>query len=88
MGQKKNQTFACNECGQQFFHESSIGTHKIHAHRKHDEDETNGDGGVKNTSPVSGEKIEDEDDAKLEKAKQILNKIIRKPGSKKQPTKS
>ena len=87
-GTKEEPTFPYDECGQLFFHESSIGTHKIHAHRKPHEDNTHGNGGVKNTSPVSGEKKKDEEDAKLEKGKQILNKMIRKPGSKKKLTKS
>ena len=85
---KEELTFPCDKCGQLFFHESSIGTHKTHAHRKDDEDNTHANGGVKNTSPVSGEKKKDEEDTKLEKGKQILNKMIRKPGSKKKLTKS
>ena len=87
-GTKEEPTFPCDECGQLFFHESSIGTHKFHAHGKCDKDDKNGNSGVKNTSPVSGENIKDDDDAKLEKGRDILNKMIRKPGSKKKPTKS
>ena len=85
---KEEPTFPCNECGQLFFYELSIGTHKTHAHRKDDEDDTHGNGGVKDTAPVSGEKKKDEEDAKLEKGKEILNKMIHKPGSKKKVTKS
>ena len=87
-GTKEEPTFPCDKCGQLFFQESSIETHKVHAHTKRDEDDENGNGAVKNTSPVSGENIKDEDDAKLEKGRDILNKMIRKPGSKKKPTKS
>ena len=73
---KEEPTFLCNECGQLFFHESSIHTHKVHAHGKHDEDDENGNGAVKNTSPDSGENMTDENDAKLEKGREILNKMI------------
>ena len=87
-GTKEEPTFLCDKCGQLFFHESSIQTHKVHAHGKRDEDDENGNGAVKNTSPVSGENMTDENDAKLEKGREILNKMIRKPGTKKKPTKS
>ena len=71
-----------------FYQESSIQTHKVHTHAKCDEDDENGNGAVKNTSPVGGENMTDENDAKLEKGREILNKMIQKPGAKKKPTKS
>ena len=84
---KEELTFPCDECGQLFFQKSSIQTNKVQAHAKLDEDDENGNGAVKNTSPVSGENMTDENDAKLEKGREILNKMIRKPGAKKKPTK-
>ena len=81
-GTKEEPKYPCDECGQLFFHESSIETHKTHAHRASHDDDTDG---VQNKSVVTEDKKKDEDEEKLEKGRQILNKMIRKPGSKKKP---
>ena len=84
-GAKEEPKYPCNKCGQLFFHKSSIGTHKIYAHRASHDDDTDGNDGVQNKSAVTEDNKKDEDEEKLEKGRQILNKMIRKPGSKKKP---
>ena len=81
-GAKEEPKYPCNECGQLFFYESSIETHKTHAHRASRDDDTDG---VQNKSAVTEDDKKDEDEEKLEKGRQILNTMIRKPGSKKKP---
>ena len=83
LGEKEEWTQACNECGELFFFESSIETHKIHAHKKSVDDNTTGDNVGSKTSVVTEENKNDEDEEKLEKGRNILNILIRKPGSKK-----
>ena len=84
-GAKEEPKYLCDECGQLFFHESSIATHKIHAHRASRDDNTNGNDGVQNKSEVMEDNKKDEDEEKLEEGRQILNTMICKPGSKKKP---
>ena len=72
----------CDECGQLFFNESSIGTHKLLAHRASGE-ETHENDGVQKKSTKSEDTKKDEDEEKLEKGRRILNTMIRKQGSKK-----
>ena len=57
----------------------------MHAHRASRHDDTNGNDGVENKSEVTEDEKIDEDEEKLEKGRQILNTMIRKPGSKKKP---
>ena len=84
-GAKEEPKYQCDECGQLFFHESSIGTHKIHAHKASCDDNTDGNNGVQKKSAVTEDNKKDEDEEKLEKGRQILNTMICKPGSKKKP---
>ena len=79
-GVKEEPKYPCDECGQLFFHESSIATHKTHTHRASRDDETDG---VQNKSAVTEDNKKDEYEEKLEKGRQILNTMICKPGSRK-----
>ena len=81
-GAKEEPKYPCDECGQLFFHESSIETHKTHTHRASRDDDTDG---VQNKSAVTEDNKKDEDEEKLEKGRKILNTMICKPGSKKKP---
>ena len=83
-GSKEEPKYPCDECGQLFFHESSIATHKMHAHTASADDDGNDDG-VENKSEVNEDTKIDEDEEKIEKGRQILKTTICKPGSKKKP---
>ena len=83
-GVKEEPQFPCNECGQLFFHESSIQTHKDHAHRMQASSPEHMDG-VQKQSVVTEDDIKNDEEEKLEKGRQILNRLIHKPGSKKKP---
>ena len=84
-GSKEEPKYACDECGQLFFNKSSIATHKMHAHTARSDDNTNGNDGEENKSEVNEDTKIDEDEEKIEKGRQILKTMIRKPGSKKKP---
>ena len=83
-GVKEEPQFPCDECGQLFFHESSIQTHKDHAHKARASSPEHMDG-VQKKSVVTEDDTKNDDEEKLEKGRQILNRLIRKPGSKKKP---
>ena len=61
-GSKEEPEYPCNEYGQLFFHESSIATHKMHAHGASPDEDTNGNYGVENKSEVSEDTKIDEDE--------------------------
>ena len=83
-GVKEEPQFPCDECGQLFFHESSIQTHKDHAHKATASSPEHMDG-VQKKSVVTEDDTKNDEEEKLEKGRQILNRLIRKPGSKKKP---
>ena len=83
-GVKEEPQFPCDECGQLFFHESSIQTHKDHAHRVLASSPEHMDG-VQKQSVVTEDDTKNDEEEKLEKGRQILNRLIHKPGSKKKP---
>ena len=83
-GVKEEPQFPCNESGQLFFHKSSIQTHKDHAHRARVSSPEQMDG-VQKKSVVTEDDKKNDDEEKLGKGRQILNRLILKPGSKKKP---
>ena len=83
-GVKKEPQFPCDECGQLFFHKSSIQTHKDHTHKARESSPEDMDGEQKK-SVLTEDDTKNDDEEKLEKGRQILNRLIRKPGSKKKP---
>ena len=83
-GVKEEPQIPCDECGQLFFHESSIQTHKDHAHKARESSPEHMDG-VQKKSVVTEDDTKNDDEENLEKGRQILNRLIRKPGSKKKP---
>ena len=83
LGEKQEQKYVCNECGELFFDEGSIETHKTHAHTKSIDEETSGNDAVTKTSGVTEDNRKDHDEEILEKGRNILNRMICKPGSKK-----
>ena len=83
-GVKEEPQFPCDECGQLFFHKSSIQTHKDHAHRSQASSPEHVDG-VQKQSVVTEDDTKNDEEEKLEKRRQILNRLICKPGSKKKP---
>ena len=83
-GVKEEPKFPWDECGQLFFHESSIQTHKDHTHKARESSPENMKGEQKKSVSTEDDRRND-DEEKLEKGRQILNRLIRKPGSKKKP---
>ena len=83
-GVKEEPQFPCDECGQLFFHESSIQTHKDHTHKARASSPEHMDG-VQKKSVVTEDHTKNDDEEKLEKGRQILSRLICKPGSKKKP---
>ena len=84
-GEKEERKYVCDKCGELFFYESSIETHKINTHSKRIEDDTSRNDAMKTTSGLTKENKKDEEEEILEKGRNILNKMIHKPGSKKKP---
>ena len=83
-GVKEEPQFPCDKCGQLFFHESSIQTHKDHVHIAPASSPEHMDG-VQKKSVVTEDDTKNDEEKKLEKGRQILNRLICKPGSKKKP---
>ena len=68
-----------------YFFMKHIETHKTHTHTKSIDDKTSGNDAVTKTSGVTEDNRKDHDEEILEKGRNILNRMIRKPGSKKKP---